>query len=107
MLPLLCAGKQQRDMRYIKHTFGIGVTLIKSNSTLVSIFSDADCAGCVVLMMVDQQATVSRSSTEGEYKFVANAMAEEMWIQSLLEELGVKLTRTPCLWCDNIGATYL
>jgi hypothetical protein len=33
-----------------------------------------------VLMMVDQQATVSRSSTEGEYKFVANGMAEEMWI---------------------------
>jgi hypothetical protein len=58
-------------------------------------------------MMVDQQATISRSITEGEYKLVANAMAEEMWIQSLLEELGVKLTRKPCLCCDNMGATYL
>ena len=25
----------------------------------------------------------------------------------MLKELGVKHTRIPCLWCDNLGATYL
>jgi hypothetical protein len=52
-------------------------------------------------------STVSRSSTESEYKALANATAEVIWIQALLGELGVSQTRPPILWCDNIGATYL
>jgi hypothetical protein len=36
-----------------------------------------------------KQATVSRSSTEAEYKSWANATAEVMWVQTLLDELGV------------------
>ena len=54
-----------------------------------------------------KQATVSRSSTEAEYKALANATAEIIWVQSMLRELGVKCTQAPCLWCDNLGATYL
>ena len=38
---------------------------------------------------------------------MANATAEIIWVQSMLKELGVKTTRAPCLWCDNLGATYL
>jgi hypothetical protein len=54
-----------------------------------------------------KQATVSRFSTESECKYVANAIVEVIWMQSLLEELGFKLTPSPCLWCDNMEATYL
>jgi hypothetical protein len=54
-----------------------------------------------------KQATVSRSSTEAEYKALANATAEVMWIQTLLMELGVRAPRAAKLWCDNIGAKYL
>ena len=25
----------------------------------------------------------------------------------MLKELGLTHTQTPCLWCDNLGATYL
>jgi histone deacetylase 1/2 len=50
---------------------------------------------------------VSRSSTEAEYKSLANATAEVMWLQTLLDELGVAQSKTAVLWCDNIGATYL
>jgi hypothetical protein len=54
-----------------------------------------------------KQATVSRSSTEVEYKALANAIAEVILLQSILGELGVRLVRSPCLWCDNLGATYM
>lgn len=43
----------------------------------------------LVSWSVKKQATVSRSSTEAEYKALANATAEIMWIQTLLQELGV------------------
>ena len=54
-----------------------------------------------------KQATVSRSSSEAEYKVVANATAELIWVQSLFQELGISQSQSLVLWCDNIGATYL
>ena len=50
---------------------------------------------------------MSRSSTEAEYKSLANCTAEIMWIQRLLKEIGVSQPRVAVLWCNNIGATYL
>jgi hypothetical protein len=50
---------------------------------------------------------VSRSSTESEYKSLANATAEIIWVQKLLTELGVQHPSMARLWCDNLGATYL
>jgi hypothetical protein len=38
---------------------------------------------------------------------MANATAEVIWLQSLLVELGIRLREPPCMWCDNLGATYL
>jgi hypothetical protein len=36
-----------------------------------------------------------------------NATAEVIWMETLLKELGIKLSGAPYLWCDNMGATYL
>jgi hypothetical protein len=54
-----------------------------------------------------KQSTVPRSNTEAEYKSMANATAEVMWLQSLLKELCVYCPKGARLWCDNMGAKYL
>jgi histone deacetylase 1/2 len=114
----------KRILRYVKGTLQTGLCFRKSASTGVSIFTDADWAGCVddrrstsgyaifvgpnlISWSSKKQPTVSRSSTEAEYKALANGAAEAIWISSLLKELGVPRQRTPILWCDNLGATYL
>ncbi|GKC00551.1 retrovirus-related pol polyprotein from transposon TNT 1-94 [Tanacetum coccineum] len=53
-----------------------------------------------------KQRTVSRS-TEAEYKALANTVAKLAWLQALLNELEIRSSSTPILWCDNLGATYL
>jgi hypothetical protein len=101
-------------IRYVKNTLGIGLNFSKSSSTLISAFSDSDWAGCLddrrstggfavffgpnlISWCARKQATVSRSSTEAEYKALANATAEIIWVQSILKELGVESTKAPCL----------
>uniref|UniRef100_A0A2N9IIJ0 Reverse transcriptase Ty1/copia-type domain-containing protein n=1 Tax=Fagus sylvatica TaxID=28930 RepID=A0A2N9IIJ0_FAGSY len=51
-----------------------------------------------------KQLTVSRSSTESEYRALALASAELCWFRTLLKDLGVFISAAPILWCDNISA---
>nr|GEW59915.1 feruloyl CoA ortho-hydroxylase 1 [Tanacetum cinerariifolium] len=44
---------------------------------------------------------------EAEYKALADTVAELIWLQALLYELGIRSSSTLILWCDNLGATYL
>jgi histone deacetylase 1/2 len=114
----------KRILRYLRGTLSVGHWIQCSKSTMVSAFSDADWAGCVddrrstggfavflgsnlISWTARKQATVSRSSTEAEYKSLANATAELMWVQKLLTELKVRHPPAARLWCDNLGAKYL
>jgi histone deacetylase 1/2 len=108
----------------LKQSTNLGLKISKSSSLLVSAFSDADWADCLddrhsirgfavflgtnlISWSARKQATISRSSTEAEYRALANATTEVMWIQTLLMELGVHAPRAAKLWCDNLGAKYL
>jgi hypothetical protein len=83
----------------------IGLYISKSDSKLVSAFSDADWAGDtddrrstggfavyfgpnLISWSARKQPTVSRSSTEAEYKSLANATAEVIWFEALLKRIG-------------------
>jgi hypothetical protein len=111
-------------LHYLKFTIDHGLLIRKCSSTQLFAYSDADWAGCpddrkstsgycvflgsnILSWSSKKQPTVSRSSTEAEYKAVANAAAELLWIQALFRDLGVFLQQAPVLFCDNIGATYL
>ena len=50
---------------------------------------------------------MARSSSEREYKALANTIAELLWITSLLSELGFICASPSILWRDNIGAIYM
>jgi hypothetical protein len=114
----------KRTLRYLHGTCGLGILIRRSSSLLLSAFSDGDWTGNVddrrstdgfaiflgpnlIIWCAHKQANVSRSSTEAEYKALANDTTEVIWVQSVIAELGINLPRSPCLWCDNLGATYM
>ncbi|MFS7969739.1 putative RNA-directed DNA polymerase [Helianthus anomalus] len=125
----------KRILWYLHGTSNFGL-LIQQNSAPVihaytdahdhslTAFSDADWAGSLddrrstggyaiylgsnlISWRARKQRTVSRSSTEAEYKALADTVAELTWLEALLKELHVSMTSAPILWCDNLGATYL
>jgi histone deacetylase 1/2 len=114
----------KRILRYLKHTISHSLLIQPTTNVTLQTFSDADWASdpddrrsvgayCVYLgnnlvsWSCKQQQTVTRSSTESEYKALANVAAELQWIKLVLNDLGVPFVHSPILWCDNIGATYL
>lgn len=114
----------KRVLRYLKGTLHHGLFLHRGSPLRLTAFSDSDWGGSmdnarsttpyilylgsnVISWRSARQKSVSRSSTEAEYKAAANAAAETMWIQQLLNELGVTLDSAPILHCDNVGATYV
>lgn len=54
-----------------------------------------------------KQNVVARSSTESEYRSLADTSSEATWICSLLGELGMRPKQRPVIWCDNITAASL
>ncbi|XP_019086584.1 PREDICTED: uncharacterized protein LOC109126995 [Camelina sativa] len=114
----------KRVLRYLAGTSTLGIFLHRDVPLTVHAFSDVDWGrdkatyvstnaytvyfgGSPVSWSSKKQRSVSRSSTEAEYRVVANTASELRWICSLLHELGVTLPLAPVIYCDNIGAIYL
>lgn len=114
----------KRVLRYLAGTPSHGIFMKAGSSLTLHAFTDADWAGdsddyvstnayviylgsTPVSWSSRKQNGVARSSTEAEYRAVANTASEVRWICSLLHELGVKVPVVPVIYCDNVGATYL
>ncbi|XP_058201268.1 uncharacterized mitochondrial protein AtMg00810-like [Rhododendron vialii] len=113
----------KRLLRYLKGTIDQGLSFSPGDFVLTG-YSDADWAGnsvdrrsttgyCMFLgsnlisWTAKKQPTVARSSTEAEYRALAQAAAELSWLVMLLRDLGISVASPPVLWCDNLSAIAL
>jgi hypothetical protein len=114
----------KRILRYLKGTLDHGLHINNSSPTTLTAYSDADWAGCpdtrrstsgycvflgnnLISWSSKRQITVSRSSAEAEYRAVAHAVAETVWLHQLLTELHRPLQQATIIYCDNILAVYM
>ncbi|KAK4364279.1 hypothetical protein RND71_015637 [Anisodus tanguticus] len=114
----------KRIIRYIQGTLGYGLHLYPSSTSTLVSYTDAYWGGCpdtrrltsgycmflgnnLVSWSAKRQATLSRSSTEAEYRGVANVVSESCWLRNLLLELHCPIQKATLVYCDNISTIYL
>ncbi|PNY16822.1 retrovirus-related Pol polyprotein from transposon TNT 1-94 [Trifolium pratense] len=113
-----------RVLRYLKFTPGQGIILPKENDLQLVAYCDSDWASCPLtrrstsgyLMKLGsapiswktkKQSTVSKSSSEAEYRAMGQAVSEVIWLRSLLSSLQVHYKSPTVLFCDNQAAIHL
>ncbi|GJV04358.1 hypothetical protein Tco_1337927 [Tanacetum coccineum] len=105
-------------LKYLKGTVSKGLFYpIQSHLKLIG-FLDADWASCImtrrsltswcifmghslVSWKTKKQPTVSRSSTEAEYRSMAATTCELLWLSYLLKDLNIPTQCPVTLFCDN------
>ncbi|GKU87503.1 hypothetical protein SLEP1_g1895 [Rubroshorea leprosula] len=114
----------KRILRYLKGTMHHGLQLYHDSLPSLNAFTDADWAGCLdtrrstsgfclfygrslISWSSKKQSTVARSRAEAEYRALANAVAEVLWVKQLLAELHLFLPSAPTVFCDNLSAIYM
>lgn len=113
-----------RVLRYLKHSPGKGINIKKSENLNLSAYVDADWGKCLstrrsvsgyCLFLGDsliswkskKQATVSRSSTEAEYRALASVSCEVLWVIKILRDLKINCVFPVDIFCDNNSAIQL
>jgi len=114
----------QRILCYIQGTRQYGLHLYHSSSTSLISYTDVDWGRCpntrrstsgycvflgdnLISWSSKRQATLSRSSTEADYRGVSNMVSESCWLHNLLLELHCPIHKATMVYCDNVSAIYL
>ena len=81
-----------------------GYNLVDRRSTSGFVFSLGNGA---ISWSSKKQLTIALSSTEAEYRGMAIAACEALWLKRLLKDLGVPITDLICILYNNMSSIYL
>ncbi|CAN6541793.1 unnamed protein product [Malus baccata var. baccata] len=79
----------------------------ENGSNHIMAYTDADWAGNLVTWKSKKQIVVARSSAEAEYRAMAAAACELIWLKSLLFDLSFTSKEPMSLLCDNQAAMHI
>ncbi|XP_019447211.1 PREDICTED: uncharacterized protein LOC109350428 [Lupinus angustifolius] len=113
-----------RVLHYLKQSPAQGLFFSATSPLTLKAFADSDWASCldsrksitgfciflgtsIISWKTKKQNTVSRSSTEAEYRALGSLVCEIQWLQYLFKDLHISTSSPTSVYCDNRSAIYL
>ena len=107
-----------RVLRYLKGCLGLGLFFSSNNQIVIKAFSDSDWGTCIdsrrsitgycvfmgnslISWKSKKQSTMSKSSSEAEYRALASLVCELQWLQYLCHDLHTHISESFVVCCDN------
>ena len=111
-------------LKYLKASPGAGIFLHNNIPVQIKAYSDSDWATCpetrksitgfcvylgetLISWKSKKQQTISRSSSEAEYRALAATTCEIRWLAYLLQDLRIPFIQPALLYCDSQSAIQI